>query len=216
MIILDPNADKYFKGLLGKTGDNTYQVPRIDTTSHVLKNISIPHSSIHGKLYFDAHHTLTGKNDGTYLTIYMLTPDTEKEIHMWAKWTASGAAFFRIREYPAVTLNTGTTGPTFNRNRRIPIPDSTVWDNTTVRIQGAIMTDVTINNRAEGARGVNGGVFIWEEYDGIGKQFMGGNRESEERVLERNMAYVYEIESDAAALILSLQLGWYERIPKGK
>ena len=213
---LDANADKYFKGILGKTGDDTYQVPRIDPTSHALKSISIAHSSIHGKSYFDAHHTLTGKNDGTYLTIYMLTPDTDEAVHMWTQWTASGAAYFRIREYPVVTLNTGTTGPTFNRNRRMPIPDSTVWDNTTVRIQGAIMTDVTIPNRAAATRGVNGGLIIWEEFDGIGRQFMGGNRESEERVLERNMAYVYEIESDAAALILSLQLGWYENTSKGK
>ena len=212
---LDPNADKYFRGILGKTGDDTYQVPRIDSKSHAQQSINLSHHQIHEKKYFDAHHTLTGKNDGTFLTIYMLTPNTEKEVHMWAQWTSSGAAYFRIREYPVVTINTGTTGPTFNRHRRIPIPDSTVWDNTTARIQGSIMTDVTIANRAEGARGVNGGVFLWQEYDGIGKQFMGGSRDSEERVLEQNMAYVFEIESDAAALILSLQLGWYENIPKG-
>ena len=212
----DPNADKYFKGILGKTGDDTYQVPRIDASTHALEAIDHAHHEIHEKCYFDAHHFLTGKNDGTYLTIYMLTPDTEKEVHMWAQWTSSGAAYFRIREYPVVTLNTGTTGPTFNRHRRNPITASTIWDNTTVRIQGAIMTDVTIANRAEGSRGVNGGAFIWEEYDGIGKQREGGNRDAHERVLERNMAYVFEIESDAATLILSLQLGWYENTSKGE
>ncbi len=212
---LDPNADKYFKGILGKTGDDTYQVPRIDPGTHAQESIDIAHHEIHAKKYFDAHHTLTGKNDGTWLTIYMLTPTSNKEVHMWAQWTASGAAYFRIREYPDVTGNTGTTGPTFNRNRREPIPDSQVWDNTAARIQGAIMTDVTIANRAAATRGVNGGLIIWEEFDGIGKQFMGGSRDAEERILEINMAYVFEIESDAAALILSLQLGWYETIPKG-
>lgn len=212
---LDPNADKYFKGILGKTGDDTYQVPRIDASTHALETCTIAHHEIHGASSFDAHHTLTGKNDGTWLTIYMLTPNTEKEVHMWAQWVASGAAYFRIREYPVVTGNTGATGPTFNRYRREPLKASTVWDNTAVRIQGSIMTDVTIANRAAGTRGVNGGLIIWEEYDGIGKVAGGGNRDEHERVLEKNMAYVFEIESDAAALILNLQLNWYEHTPKG-
>ena len=212
---LDPNADKYLKGILGKTGDDTYQIPRIDASTHAQESIDVAHHEIHGKSYFDAHHTLTGKNDGTWLTIYMLTPNSDKEVHMFVQWSSSGAAYFRIREYPVVTLNTGTTGPTFNRHRRMPIPGSEVWDNTTVRIQGSIMTDVTIPNRAAATRGVNGGLIIWEEYDGIGKQITGEGRDSKERPLEINMAYVFEIESDAAALILSLQLGWYEHVPKG-
>lgn len=212
---LDPNADKYWKAFLGKTSEDDYQVPRIDPSTHALETIDYAHHEIHGKSYFDAWHTLTGKNDGTWLTIYMLTPNTAKEVHMLAQWQAIGAAYFRIREYPVVTLNTGTTGPTFNRNRREPIKDSQVWDNTTNRIQGSIMTDVTIANRAAGTRGVNGGYILFEEYDGIGKQVTGSGRDAQERVLEKNMAYVFEIESDAAALILSLQLGWYEHTNKG-
>ena len=77
------------------------------------------------------------------------------------------------------------------------------------------MTDVTIPNRAAATRGVNGGVIIWEEYDGIGKQFQGESSDTRHRALERGIPYVFEVESDAAALILSLQLEWYEHVPEG-
>lgn len=213
---LDPNADKYLKGILGKTGDDIYQVPRLDPGHHAQIVMGASHQEVHAGHYFTTHHTLTGKNDGTWLTIYLLTPNSNKEINMWAQWTSSGAAYFRIREYPVVTANTGTTGPTFNQHRKAPIPISEVWDNTAVRIQGSIMTDVTIPNRAAATRGVNGGLIIWEEFDGIGKQVVGESRDTRHRVLEKNMAYVFEVESDAAALILSLQLEWYEHLPKGE
>jgi len=38
---LDPNADKYFKGTLGKTGDDTYEVPSLDCGSHAAFSASI-------------------------------------------------------------------------------------------------------------------------------------------------------------------------------
>jgi len=46
-MILDANADKYFKGLLCKTGDDTYQVPRIDASTHAITTIEHEHHEIH-------------------------------------------------------------------------------------------------------------------------------------------------------------------------
>ena len=207
--------DEFYSVILGKTGDDTYQVPSIDSVARSLIGIQFGHHEIHDGDTFDQWHTLTGKNDGTYLTIYFRSPYTGgKRVHMLAKWESSGAAYFRIREYPVVTVNTGTTKAVYNCERDSE-NTSLVFDNATIPVRGACMTDVTIANRTPATRGVNGGLVIFEEYSGVGKTAGGGSRSENERVLAADMPYVFEVESDAAALVLALQLVWYEHSPKG-
>ncbi len=185
----------------------------IDLTTHSVKTTSYPHAEIHGGNYFEAWHTLTGKNDGTYLTIYFKTANTDKRCHMAAMWQSSGAAYFRIRRFPVVTANTGTSKAVFNRDHD-SVTTSGIFDNATSPVVNKHMTDVTIANRTPATPGVNGGLVVFEEYDGSGKQNPGGGREMFERKLAKNTVYVYEVESDAATLVLALQLGWYEHEDK--
>ena len=197
-----------------KSDDTWYWAERIlEQTTHAITTVAYPHAELHAGKYFDAWHTLTGKNDGTYLTIYFKTANTDKLCHMVASWQSSGAAYFRIREFPVVTANTGSSKAIYNRFRA-STNTSGVFDNATVPVVNKHMTDVTIADRTPATPGVTGGEVIFEEYDGIGKQSPGGGREMFERKLLKNTAYVYEVESDAAGLVLALQLGWYEHTDK--
>ena len=48
----DPNAEKYFKGILPKTGDDTYQTPRMDASTRALITIGdLHHELIEGKYW---------------------------------------------------------------------------------------------------------------------------------------------------------------------
>ena len=193
-----------------KSDDTWYLAQAVlDQTTHAATTVTYPHSELHEGNYFDAWHTLTGKNDGTYLTIYFKTANTDKLPHLVATWQSSGAAYFRIREFPVVTANTGASHTIFNRFRAATTT-SGFFDNAATPVVNKYMTDVTIANRTPATVGVNGGLILFEEYDGIGKQTPGGGREMFERKLLKNTAYVYEVESDAAGLVLALQLGWYE------
>ena len=197
-----------------KSDDTWYLAERVlDQTTHAMAVVDYPHAELHEGWYFDAWHTLTGINDGAYLTIYFKTANTDKLCHMVGSWQSSGAAYFRIREFPVVTANTGSSKAIYNRFRA-STNTSGVFDNATSPVVNKHMTDVTIANRTPATPSVNGGLVIFEEYDGIGKQATGGGRERFERKLLKNTAYVYEVESDAAALVLSLQLGWYEHTDK--
>jgi len=188
------------------TEDNSAE---IDSLSGSIQVIDFAHHKIHEGDSFCVSHTLTAKNDGTYLTIYLKTPNAEKSIHMFTQWASSGASYFRIREYPVVTANTGSSQLSVNRNRN-STNISEALDNATVPIAGYAMTDVTISDRTADVAGSKGGLIIWQEYDGIGKQMTGGNRNDSEFILKKNTPYVFELESDASGLVLNANLYWYE------
>jgi len=210
---VDQNTGTLYKAMLGEAEPGDFRVPIIDCKTNAMVRIRFVHHMIHEAMSFEAHHTLTGKNDGTYLTIYMKTPDSDKEIHLFPQWQSSVAAYFRIREGAVVTANTGTTGNVYNRNRR-STKLSTVRDNATVPAVNKVMTDVTIADRTADVAGSKGGFVIYQEYDGTGKKIAGGNKDDDERVLKQNTNYVFEVESDASSGILALQLWWYELIPR--
>jgi len=195
--------------------DDTWYLaePVIDSSTHARSVILYPHDEIHSGNYYDAWHTSTGKNDGTYITIYIKTANTDKLCHMEAMWQASGAAYFRIRRGPVVTANTGTSKAVFNRCHTVT-NTSGVFDNATTPVVNKCSTDVTIANRTPATPGVNGGLVVFEEYDGVGRTNPGGGRDRFERKLKKDTVYVFEVESDAAGLVLALQLGWYEHTDK--
>lgn len=197
----------------GATSDTTVRTPHIDAITHALINIDYAHHEIHDGDSFMGYHTLTGKNDGTYLTIYLKTPVTNPQVHMFTQWQASGAAYFRIREGAVVTSDTGSHKAVLNRNRTSS-NTSGVFDNEAVPVVNKISTDVTIADRTASTDGDKGGLVIWEEYDGVGKSVAGGSRNEMEIILKANKAYVFEIESDALGLVLALQLYGYEHTPK--
>jgi hypothetical protein len=184
-----------------RSSDSTYQPVRLDQATHALKAVDYAHSEIHKGAHFMAHYYATGKNDGETINIYLKTPNTTKWGHMVMQWSASGAAFGRIREAPTVTSNTGTNGQAINNNNRNVATASDMVDNATSPAAGKFGVDVTITAA---------GTIIYEEYAGAAKNQGGIGRNDEEIILDQNAAYVFEVESDAAGLTLSMNLLWYE------
>jgi hypothetical protein len=212
-MILTRDTSTNYKAMLGKTGDDTYQVPRLDATTHALEVIDFAHHEIHDGSFFCASYSEVNADDGDYVSLYFKTPDTNLEVHMFCQWQSSGAAYFRIREGAVVTANTGTTQAAINRNRRSS-NTSKMFDNATTPVAGKVMSDVTLADHTASVAGDKGGLVIYEGYFGAGRSTPGGNRNDDEYILKQNMGYVFEIESDAADVIASVNLAWYERTPK--
>lgn len=184
-----------------RSSDSTYQPVRLDKATNTIQTIDYAHHEIHAGSHFSCSYYATGKNDGQTINIYLKTPDTAKWGHMIFNWSASGAAFGRVREAPTVTANTGTNGQSIFNSNRNSATTSDMWDNAAVPVQGKFGYDVTVTAP---------GTIIYEEYAGAAKNQGGMGRNDEEIILDQNTAYVFEVESDAAGITLSMRLEWYE------
>ena len=213
---LDPNADKYFKGILGKTGDDTYQVPRIDSVTHFLVGIDGPHEQIHGEDSFTAYYTITtASTNGHRSGLYILTPSVKK-LHAVISFSASTAAIYSICEAPTIAANTGTHGVVPYNRFRSSIETTRIQDNATVR---AINRYTTLNEAEIAGDGTwNTGTVIRTEPLRTGdspKPAGGTSRDTQEYVLLGDTAYVFLItNTTAAANTHHILLDWYEIIKK--
>ena len=207
---LDPNADRYFKGILGKTGDNTYQVPRIDASTGALIRISYVHHEIHGGSSFTTYYTRTTTADTAYRSgIYLLTP-TDKEVHMVASFSASTAATYSICEGVTIDANEGTASIIYNRDRN-SAKTSLVRDNATTPALNYVTTWTEVQLAA--ANFSAGTVLRTEPLQvGSGPKPAGGvSRGTEEYILKKNTKYFFRITNTAAsANTHHILLDWYE------
>jgi hypothetical protein len=188
--------------LKGYNGTN-WQAARIDTTTRSFQTIDYAHHEIHSGSSFVAKYYGTSKNDGQTINLYIKTPDTTKWGHMFFQWSASGAAYGRIYEAPTITANTGTNGQAILNHNRNSATTSVMSDNATTPAADKYGTDVTKTAN---------GTIIYEEYAGAAKSQGGAGRNEDEYILKRNTAYLFEVESDAAGLTLSINMSWYEHI----
>ena len=171
----------------------------IDETSGGLITLDYAHHEIHEGDAFTQFHAAGSKNDGTSINMYFKTPDTAKRIHILMVWASTGAAYGRILEAPTVTGNTGSHVTILN-HRRDSTNTSGVLDNSTAQTVNKASKDVTTSS----------GTTIYEEYSGAAKTSAGAGRNLAEYILNANTKYVFEVESDAASLVLSMALHWYE------
>ena len=184
-------------GLLAGDG-KVYKIP-VDTMTGALSTIDIAHHEIHeGETYQISHQGV--KNDGQTISAYLQTPNINTWAHILLNWSSGGAAFGRIYEAPTITANTGTSAVAYNRNRN-SANTSMVLNNATVPVAGACSTDATKTGD---------GTIIYTEYAGAGKQEGAMAREDHEFILKQNTKYLFEVESDAAGIQLSLNITWYE------
>lgn len=58
-MILDKNTQGYFKAMLAKTGDGTYQVPTLDESTHAFNFVDYVHHELHGGSLYGAYYTIT-------------------------------------------------------------------------------------------------------------------------------------------------------------
>jgi hypothetical protein len=182
----------------GYNGTN-WQNVRIDLSTRSFQTIDYAHHEIHAGSYYVVGHAAGSKGDGDKINIYLKTPDTASWVHMFVRWSASGAAYMRVLEGPTVTANTGTTQLVYNRNRNSN-NTTTVWNNATTPVQGSVMKDATVTNN---------GTMVYEEFSGAARTFGAASRNSEEIILKQNTVYIFEVESDAAGLVLDIDLDYY-------
>ncbi len=214
---LDPNADKYFKGILGKTGNDTYQVPRIDPNTHAIETIENEHYEIHGGSSFTAYYTrTTDATDVHRSAIYLLTPVCCPDLHLVIHFSASFAAFFTICEGATIDINTGTNGVTILNRNRNSIKTSKARDNATAHTVNAITTFTEVQIAA--ANFVCGTTIRTEPIiAGGGPKPAGGEyRGVQEYILKRNTPYIFLLTNVGAnANVHHIHIDWYEIEPKG-
>ena len=170
-----------------------------DEISQNLVVITELHHEVHTGDTYVVNYSATGKNAGQTINVYMKTGS--KSLHMVLGYSGSGAVYGRILEAAIVTANTGTNAqPVYNRNRNSG-KTSNIYDNATSPAAGVVGVDVTVTGN---------GTIIYAEYSGAAKQVGGQGRDELEFVLKPNTPYVFQCESNAAGIVINLNLSWYE------
>jgi len=214
---LDANADKYFKGILEKTGDDTYQVPRLDPITHASMMIDYEHHEIHNGTSFTAYYTrTTAATDAHRSAIYLLTP-TSPELHMIISFAGSAASFFTICEGVTIDLNEGTNGVEIINRDRNSNKISGAMDNATAHTTNKV---TTFDETELAAANFTAGTIIRTEPIAIGtgpKPAGGDFRGAQEYILMRNTPYVFLLTNlGANANVHHIFIDWYEHTPKGE
>ena len=184
--------------MYGKTGDATYQVPRFDANTHVLKMIALSHSKIHDGSHFFCRGFTDLANGATYRIVFV-TPNTAKLSHFTLEIGHEGEAALTVTENITADAN-GTEMNIFNRNREF------------ARVAGAEgNTSLTYHTPTNPA----GGTVLVAGREGSGKKFGSKGRDAEEVVMARNYKYLFEILNGTANNnLINWPFDWYEHESK--
>lgn len=134
----DPTEQQYSR-VYAATGDATYQVPRIDKTTHTIQTIDYAHHEVHaGSKYFIEGYADLG-NDGT-LFVKLVTPAGGKWGHFTWELGSSGILTATLDE-DATGGMAGGSRPTIHANNR----NVGCWtgSHTGADDQATVMTDST-------------------------------------------------------------------------
>ena len=182
--------------ILGKTSDTTYQVPRIDVSSHSLVYVDFAHSKIHAGEHF--MYTDCLELDSAATQVYLLTtPNTTTLSHL--SFSIEGSAITALDVYEGAD-RTGTTAQTIFNNNRNSL-------NTSVN---------TLHKGVSG--GTTDGTKIWCHKSGSAtNQSLSGasSEQASEIILKQNTKYLLRVTSSTVDNLVNLKLGWYENISKG-
>ena len=208
-------------GIAGRyTGDSLISSPhaelRLDGSTEALETISVEHAETHGGSSFHVSYSeTTASSDDDVTGIMFKTPNTTKEIHLVATFTASHPAEAIINEAPTLaTPAAGSDKLVLNRNRRSS-NTSVVQSLETVPTVGS----VTKMNETEWTNvGVTNGTELDHVFvqGGSGPFAVGGvSRGTQEWPLKQNTIYVFYLQNTGAnANSHTISLDWYEHTPK--
>lgn len=180
--------------VLMKTGDDTYQTPRIDPTSHSLQMIEFAHHKIHiGEHYM---YSDSIELDAAATQDYLITtPNTTNWSHL--SFSFEGTAITQLDLYEGTDKN-GTTSQTILNNNRNSL-------NTSVN---------TLHKGVSG--GTTDGVKIWTHKSGTATGAATADGVSSgldnEIILKQNTKYLIRITSGTNDNLVNIILGWYENI----
>ena len=216
MYILE-SIGNLFRAMLGKTGDTSFQVPRLDVITHTLQVIDYAHHEIHGGSSFTAHYSLTTAATDAHRTgLFIKTPATGKLCHLIVSFGASAAATFKICEAPTIAANIGSHAAVIYNRYRDSSTSSGCLDNATTPAAGKFttLTEAQIAGDVTWAEGTV--IRSATMQAGVGPKPAGGeSRDAQEYILKANTKYVFLITNVGAnANTHNILVDWYEHANK--
>ncbi len=195
--VLDETANHMKSGIYGKTSDTTFQVPRIDTSTHSLQIIDYPHHEVHAGKFYRSGMNYTLAN-GEVATFSITTPNTTEWCHITWELTATADGTFTLLE--DVTSFAGGAAVTPINHNRNSLTASTM---TCLRgMTGANLITPT------------GGTTILNAVLGTGKGSSTQRGVGEEFILKQNSKYLFRYTNGTSANIIQLACEWYEHTNK--
>jgi hypothetical protein len=181
--------------IYGKTGDTTYQMPRLDKYTHALNVMEYVHHEIHDGHAFMYHDVIDSLGTGVSQDYLITTPDTTAWLHISHDIELSGAGTVELFE---AGNRTGTTLQTmYNRDR----------NNTSLVNTGTIHKG-TSGGSTDGTK-----IVYWKGGSNQAKNSATHGTASE-KILKQNTKYILRVTSRAETIIVSVSIGWYEHVNK--
>lgn len=187
----------HFGAIKSKTGENTYQSPRIDPTTHALELIDYAHHEIHGgsHYYIEGYATLA---DTAVLRVKLVTPNTAKWPHFQWAIASSGICETTFHEGASGGMTGGSGVTPINNNRN---SGNTSGVTITSGVAAASSAGTLISNSKWGAAGFK-------------SQIGGGSSRDDEIILKQNTTYLRTFTSGTADNIVQFKASWYEHTDK--
>jgi hypothetical protein len=179
--------------MLGKTGDKTYQTPRLDTVTHTLQTIDYAHHEIHGGSTFHVNDVIAMTN-AQVVDYLITTPNT-------ARWAHLG--------YEIDPLDSGIALGIFEGADRVGTTALIAYN----RDRNSATTATTTMHRGHSA-GTTDGVQIVTRRTGT-KTIGASTGDSTERIMKQNTKYIFRVTNlSAQTNNVSLRWFWYEHTNK--
>jgi hypothetical protein len=196
-----------------KTGDSTYQVPRLDVLTRAQNVMEYAHHEIHGGFGFTAQYNITtAATAGHRSGLLIKTPETMPLVHVVVTFAVSVAARYSICEAPTIAANTGTHAvPIYNRYRD-HANASGCFDNANAPAANKYTTLSEAQIAADATWSVGTIIRANPLISGSGPKPAGGSsRDTQEYILKANTKYVFLITNlTADANVHDITIDWYE------
>lgn len=183
--------------MYGKTGDATFQVPRIDATTHTLTDISYEHHEIHGGTHFLLCSYVDLAINNVY-DIQITTPNTTTWGHFTFEIEPESATLLEV--YENVTISTAGTPENVRNNNRNSATTSVLTIN-------GILNTSTANANSDTA--ISGATLIENGKIGSGAKSGGSSSRDKELILKQNEDYTIRFTATAAGYV-NYCFSWYQ------
>ena len=199
-MLLDKNTPRNVMGMLGKTGDTTYEVVTVDDHTGAITTMNFAEHAVNEGIhyYIDGYTTLQDAVT-TVLNIKLVTPADNLNIDMDFIWSISSSGILQADLYEDATggMTGGSPVTIFNSDR-----------NSSNTSKVAITSGVTDQT---------GGTIISKAKWGLnGRKYTSGGTGSRESkiIMKRNTVYLRKFTSSSADNIVQFSASWVEHYHK--
>lgn len=195
--ISDNSKTQLKTSMYGKTGDTTFQVPRLDTSTHSIQTIEYEHHEIHAGSHFFYYDYDNDVDTAAPKYYRITTPNTTKWSHIQFILSSEGAGTWQLFENPTINA-AGTTATVFNNDR-----------NSLTAATLVVAFDATTTS--DGTQ-----IKVWRTGSGTTAPSRVGteSRSSVEVILKQSEDYVLKFTPDADNCKTKVEMLWYEHTNK--